>query len=138
MPKRSQSAVSTREKILVASATLFTEQGYAGTSTRDIAEVVGITQPGLYRHFPAKVDIYIALAQEILLPWLDIAKQAQELEQPPVRRLVWLMNEVCWSCVESPYEFAFLLTNATITDEKFKFTSTDPDSGKRKSKWRSC
>lgn len=110
----------TREKILVQAAGLFTQHGYAGTSTRDIAECVGITQPGLYRHFQSKADIFLTLADQILTPWLMFAKQAQESGGTAAEKLLWLMREICWSCVESPYEFTFLLTNPSMTDTQFE------------------
>lgn len=115
----SQPISGTREKILQVSAGLFTQRGYAGTSTRDIAQRVGITQPGLYRHFPSKADIYLALADEILQPWITFARDAQTLETTAARKLLWLLNRICWSCADSPYEFAFLLTNSPAEDDRF-------------------
>jgi len=52
---------SARDEILDAAAELFTTVGYAATSTRRIAEGVGIRQASLYHHFAAKDDILDAL-----------------------------------------------------------------------------
>jgi AcrR family transcriptional regulator len=52
---------SAREEILDAAAELFTTIGYAGTSTRRIADAVGVRQASLYHHFPTKDDILDAL-----------------------------------------------------------------------------
>jgi AcrR family transcriptional regulator len=52
---------SAREEILDAAAELFTAQGYARTSTRQIADAVGIRQASLYHHFGTKDDIVDAL-----------------------------------------------------------------------------
>jgi AcrR family transcriptional regulator len=46
-----------RDEILDAAAELFTSQGFANTSTRAVAEAVGIRQSSLYHHFPTKDDI---------------------------------------------------------------------------------
>ena len=62
----------TREKILFESAKLFARQGYVGTSTREITEAVGISQPGLYRHFSSKEEIILALGDAILNTFVDI------------------------------------------------------------------
>ena len=40
---------------------LFTEQGYDGTSLRQIAEQLGVTKAALYYHFESKDDILMAL-----------------------------------------------------------------------------
>jgi AcrR family transcriptional regulator len=46
-----------REEILNAAGRLFDEQGYAGTSTAEIAEAVGLTQPAIFYYFDSKEDM---------------------------------------------------------------------------------
>ena len=53
--------MSTKEKILDAALTLFAENGYDGTSVEQIATVVGIKAPSLYKHYKGKEDILNAL-----------------------------------------------------------------------------
>ncbi len=53
--------MSTKEKILDAALTLFAENGYDGTSVEQIANVVGIKAPSLYKHYKGKEDILNAL-----------------------------------------------------------------------------
>jgi AcrR family transcriptional regulator len=50
-----------REEILDAAAELFTNLGYTRTSTRRIADAVGMRQASLYHHFATKDDILDAL-----------------------------------------------------------------------------
>jgi AcrR family transcriptional regulator len=50
-----------REEILDAAAELFSTYGYANTSTRRIADAVGMRQASLYHHFATKDDILDAL-----------------------------------------------------------------------------
>ena len=54
-------AASTRDRILDIALDLFTEQGFDGTSLRQIAEKVGVTKAALYYHFESKDDILMAL-----------------------------------------------------------------------------
>ena len=49
--------MSTRDRILNETLTLFAENGYDGTSVEQIAEKVGIKAPSLYNHFRGKEDI---------------------------------------------------------------------------------
>ena len=53
--------MSTKEKILDAALTLFAENGYDGTSVDQIAGIVGIKAPSLYKHYKGKEDILNAL-----------------------------------------------------------------------------
>lgn len=54
---------SRREEILDAAARLFAERGYHGVSIDDIGAAVGMSGPGIYRHFTGKEDV---LAQMLL------------------------------------------------------------------------
>lgn len=56
--------ISARDDIIRASASLFAEFGFKGTSTRKIAETVGIRQPSLFHHFKKKDDILRALIDQ--------------------------------------------------------------------------
>lgn len=50
-----------RGEILRAAATVFADRGYEGGSMRRIADEVGVTEPALYRHFPGKEALFLAL-----------------------------------------------------------------------------
>ena len=53
--------VSTREEILNKALDLFAENGYHGTSMREIAKAVGIKGSSIYNHFSGKEDIFSEL-----------------------------------------------------------------------------
>jgi len=50
-----------RGQILREAARCFGTRGFRGTTTRDVANAVGITEAALYRHFPSKEAIYAAI-----------------------------------------------------------------------------
>jgi AcrR family transcriptional regulator len=56
-----QVGASTRERILDVALDLFTEQGFDGTSIREIAGRLRITKPAIYHHFDSKEEILLAL-----------------------------------------------------------------------------
>lgn len=67
----STSALSPLEEILDVSAKLFVGRGYAGTSTREIADAAGIRQASLYYHFAGKDEILSELLASTVRPTLD-------------------------------------------------------------------
>jgi AcrR family transcriptional regulator len=90
MPRRRVGGTP-QDEILDAAGELFTEQGYAGTSTRAIAEAVGLRQASLYHHFATKEDILIALLRQTVVPTLDVAR-AQDVTRPAADRLVEIVR----------------------------------------------
>jgi len=49
------------EKILNTAAALFAQFGYNGVSTREIASSAEVNEVTIYRHFPRKRDLYLAV-----------------------------------------------------------------------------
>ena len=82
-----RTSIGTREQILRASSRLFTERGYRATSTRDIADVVGIRQPSLFHHFSSKAEIMAELQQIEFAPAVCILDAARSLRGSPSARL---------------------------------------------------
>ncbi|MBC7925064.1 MAG: TetR/AcrR family transcriptional regulator [Bryobacteraceae bacterium] len=52
-----------RAAILEASCKLFAEKGFRGTTTRELAAAVGVTEPVLYEHFRTKSELYSAIIE---------------------------------------------------------------------------
>lgn len=52
-----------RAQLLAAAQRLFARAGYHGTGMDAIAQRAGITKPVLYRHFPGKRDLYLAVVE---------------------------------------------------------------------------
>lgn len=67
---------STGERIWQAALTLFARQGFAGTSTRDIADASGLTQGSLYHYMGSKDDL---LEQVMFGAMTGLVNAAREL-----------------------------------------------------------
>jgi len=76
------SAASPRDQVLNAAAELFVARGFAGTSTREIAERVGIRQASLYYHFAGKDEILAELLQRTVRPTVDKVAKIEALVPP--------------------------------------------------------
>lgn len=66
-----RSELSPRDQILDAAARLFVNGAFGGTSTREIADLVGIRQASLYYHFAGKEEILSELLARTVRPTLD-------------------------------------------------------------------
>ncbi|WP_305071004.1 TetR/AcrR family transcriptional regulator [[Mycobacterium] crassicus] len=78
---------SARDEILDAAAELFTTVGYSATSTRRIADSVGIRQASLYHHFAAKDDILDALLAGTVDASVELAAELLAEDGPMAPRL---------------------------------------------------
>ena len=64
----------TRVKILESAKTEFLRHGFEKASIRTIAKNAGVTAGAIYKHFPAKADLFYALTEPVSfnLSWLNI------------------------------------------------------------------
>ena len=56
----------TRKAIIQTAHDLFMEFGYRAVSTRQIADLCGLTQPALYHHFSNKKELYTEVIKETI------------------------------------------------------------------------
>jgi len=52
-----------RRQIIEAAATLFSRKGFRGTTTREIARAVGVSEAMLFKHFATKEELYAAIIE---------------------------------------------------------------------------
>ena len=62
-PQTRFSSADRREQILDIATGLFAQQGFQGTTTRQIADGSGVTEALIFRHFPSKEDLYWAVIE---------------------------------------------------------------------------
>jgi len=111
---RSASPEETRERILTATRDVIGRKGKRGATTREIAEVAGVNEATLFRHFGTKEALLVACAQHFC-GYLELADVAGQLtgdlagDLLTVARLMLarfesLQDMIRWSLVEQEYE----------------------------------
>ena len=58
-------AAQRREQLIEVATKLFAKTGYDATTTADIAQAAGVTEPILYRHFESKQELFIAIVRDV-------------------------------------------------------------------------
>ena len=76
-----------RADIVRASARLFREKGFAGTTVRDIANAVGMQSGSPFYHFGSKIDILVAVMEEGLRQGLEETRAVLARDLSPRERL---------------------------------------------------
>ncbi len=71
-----RSTTANRATVIDAACALFAERGYRGTSMRDIAEVLGVSAPGLYNHVASKQEILYAIMDRAMDRAIDALDEA--------------------------------------------------------------
>lgn len=107
IPERSR--LTPREEIIDAAAKLFADQGFAKTSTRMIADAVGIRQASLYYHFPdGKSDLLIEVLGKTIRPTLENVDLIEEVTDDPATALYLLVLLDVRTLVRAPHNSGLL------------------------------
>lgn len=76
MRRTAEDAAQTRQEILDAALTVFSQKGYHATRLTDIAAAAAVTRGAIYHHFGNKAKLYAALVQEASASGGDAVQQA--------------------------------------------------------------
>ena len=82
-----------REQILQTAVDLFSQRGFKGTTTKEIARAAGVSEAMVFRHFATKDELYGAILDN---------KGCED----GVRRFPWEKNETLQRAIEQKDDFA--------------------------------
>lgn len=108
-----------RDQLLTIAQQLFASEGYHHVSMDDIADRALVSKPVLYRHFPSKLDLYLAVVDacgEDLLTTMDRALEpVQHGQATDGRDVVAAIVRAYISFVEVAGEASSLLFESDVT-----------------------
>jgi AcrR family transcriptional regulator len=71
-----------RDAIIAAAVRLFSEKGFRGATTRELAAALDVTEPVIYQHFETKRDLYRAIIESKARERRQDNEHWQEVESP--------------------------------------------------------
>lgn len=108
------SGADTRKRALNVALRLFTQQGYQGTSLRDIADELGINKASLYYYFDGKEAILRSLFEQRGDEAEDLLAWVQRQPSDPVLLEVAVQRWVSSFTVEKLQGIRFLAANPLV------------------------
>jgi AcrR family transcriptional regulator len=108
--------------ILHAATRVFSDLGYANTSTNHIAEQAGVSIGSLYQYFPSKDAILLALAeQHVENAFAAVLEEVREKRAAPPRELLRaLVDALLRAHQKEPRLHRVLFEEAHLLDQSFR------------------
>lgn len=110
----------TRGRILIEASRLLSLNGYRGTTTRDIAAAVGISQPSLFFHFPTKRAIVEELYRSDLIPALQGLERLVAGQGTPGAKLFAMVAGEVRRVMGSPFDMRAYISFEALNDPDLK------------------
>jgi AcrR family transcriptional regulator len=106
----------TRERILIEASRLLSVHGYRGTTTREIAAAVGISQPSLFFHFNTKQAIVEELYRLDLVPAVRSLENLVAGDGTPAAKLYAMILAEVGRVIGSPYDMRAYISFEALND----------------------
>lgn len=111
-----KSAVVRREEIIRAALDLIDRGGPGAATTTAIAEIVGVSQAAIFRHFPKKEEILLAVVDWIAGHVIPRLQEAAQGADGPLARLTSVLEEQLAIVVHTPVMPALLFSRELHKD----------------------
>ncbi len=102
--KRQQRSIVTQKKLLEAAIEAFSENGFKGTSTRDIADRAGVHHPLITYHFKNKDQLWKAAADRVFSEFTQsLSASLQEIKNlDPKSRMATMIRAYVYYAKQNP------------------------------------
>ena len=100
--------IPTKERIAKVALRLFSIKGFKGTTIKDIATEVGITEGAIYRHFSSKEEIVAYLLSKISSDLGNLIEKKALSKGNIKAKVSSLIDILLWYAFEHPDAFRFL------------------------------
>jgi AcrR family transcriptional regulator len=107
-------AEETRSRLLGAARELFTEHGYAHTTTEQLVQRAGVTRGALYHHFESKLAIFDALLIELEQEFIATVRRIASPDAPAWTNLVTGCHAFLDSCLRPDVQRLALIDGPAV------------------------
>jgi AcrR family transcriptional regulator len=123
---RTGRAPTPRERILMAAAMLFAENGTGPTGVDTLIEAAGVAKATFYRHFPSKDALIVAWLQDPRTRWFDrVRTRAEARASTPIDVIPSLFEAVAeWLEADDYLGCPYLNTAVEISDPRHPASQT--------------
>ena len=98
-----------RQAIIKEAIRLFSDKGFRGTTTRELASAVGVSEPVIYQHFATKKDLYVAIIESKSQQVQDQVEFWTEVRTKDDRAAFFALGKLIWQWYEDDRELTRLL-----------------------------
>ncbi|MCC6420096.1 MAG: TetR/AcrR family transcriptional regulator, partial [Gemmataceae bacterium] len=107
-----------KQQLLTHAKRLFVKHGYQDTTTKQIAEAAGVTEPVLYRHFETKKALFLEVLEEIRAATLERWHSETGEVTDPLAKLHAIADMYLGSTREHALEFQVMHRTLIESDDE--------------------
>jgi len=113
-----------KKKVVLAALKLFSEKGFDGTSTQEIATESGMSQATIFKYFKTKEDLLVFIIspvmQNIIPPYLNDFKKSLESKKDDLGSFVHYIVRSRYDFLVENQEVSLIVISAILTKDNIK------------------
>jgi AcrR family transcriptional regulator len=106
-----------QQQIIGESIILIDEKGIQGLTIKNLSKAIGISEPGIYRHFNSKTDILLAILDSFKEMAIMLSEIMQSFEGTAVEKISFMFSKMIEIFMETPSFVSVIFSEEIFKNE---------------------
>jgi AcrR family transcriptional regulator len=107
-----------QQEIIETSIELIAEKGIQGLTIKNLSKAIGISEPGIYRHFESKTEILVTILDNFRDMAAMLSGLMQHSEDSAINNISFMFNKMVETFVETPSLVAVIFSEEIFKNEE--------------------
>ncbi len=107
-----------QEQILEASVNIIDEKGIQGLTIKNLSKAIGISEPGIYRHFESKTDILLSILNNFKEMAIMLSEMMISYEATAMEKIQFMFSKMLELFSESPSMVSVIFSEEIFKNEE--------------------
>ena len=107
-----------QEQILEASINIIDEKGIQGLTIKNLSKAIGISEPGIYRHFESKTEILLSILNNFKEMAIMLSEMMNSYEATAIEKIRFMFSKMLELFSESPSMVSVIFSEEIFKNEK--------------------
>ncbi len=106
-----------QEQILEESINIIDKKGIQGLTIKNLSKAIGISEPGIYRHFESKTEILLSILNNFKEMAVILSEMMKEYDATAVEKIRFMFSKILELFSESPSMVSVLFSEEIFKNE---------------------
>ena len=106
-----------QEQILEESINIIDEKGIQGLTIKNLSKAIGISEPGIYRHFESKTEILLSILNNFKEMAVILSEMMKEYDATAIEKMRFMFSKMLELFTESPSMVSVIFSEEIFKNE---------------------
>ena len=107
-----------QQQIIEESIKIIDEKGIQGLTIKNLSKAIGISEPGIYRHFESKTEILLSMLNNFKEMAIMLSEIMETLESPAIEKIRFMFSKMLELFSETPSMVSVIFSEEIFKNEE--------------------